>query len=118
MNNNMYGYNQYQMPKKKTNIGKIVLIILLVVIAIFAISFVIGMVILSKSNKLICESNEGNITIYYNDTGIVGYNANGLSYDLDGQKAYATKVGINAYLTEFESWFTTNTTCSCTIKEK
>ncbi len=68
------------------------------------------------SKKLVCKSSEGNITIMYNDKTIKGYTANGLSYDLDGQKKYAEQVGIDAYIKEFANWFKTNTTGSCEAK--
>lgn len=66
-----------------------------------------------SSKKLVCESAEGNITIMYTDNIITGYVAYGISYDLDGQKKYAEKIGIDAYIEEFSNWFSANTTGSC-----
>lgn len=97
-----------------------------VLIIIFAIIFVVvGLIILfvaiflitsASSKKLVCESDEGNITIMYNDKTITGYTAaNGLSYDLDGQKKYAEQIGIDAYMEEFSTWFKNNTTGTCNI---
>lgn len=73
----------------------------------------IFVIISAKSNKMVCKSNEGNITIMYNDKTITGYTAKNISYDLDGQKEIANQIGVEAYLTQFENWFITNTTGSC-----
>lgn len=80
------------------------------------ISFIFGFISYTTSTeKLVCTSNKGNITIRYNENGIVGYTATGLSYDLDTQKKYAKEVGIDAYITEFDNWFKSNTSGYCTI---
>ena len=104
--------------KKKNPIVKILAIIGGVVIGIIVLAFLIISIVSANSNKLICKSNEGNITIMYNDNEIVGYTANGMSYDLDQQKAYAKQIGVKAYLNEFSTWFSTNTTGTCETKEK
>ena len=65
------------------------------------------------SKKIVCKSNEGNITIRYNDKTIVGYSATKLAYDMEGQKTIANKIGIDAYIEEFKTWFKTNTTGTC-----
>ena len=54
----------------------------------------------------------------YNDKEIVGYTATGMSYDLDEQKAYAKRIGVDAYINEFSTWFSTNTTGTCEKQEK
>lgn len=94
------------MKKALMIIGGIVVGFIVLVIVIFAITS-------ATSEKLVCKSNEGNITIMYNDKTITGYTANGISYDLDGQKKYAEKVGVDAYISEFSTWFSSNTTGSC-----
>lgn len=94
---------------KKILIGLVIFVV--VVIALVALIF--GLVS-ANSNKLVCKSNEGNITIMYNDKEITGYTTKGMSYDLDGQKEYANQIGIEKYLDEFMVWFSTNTTGSCT----
>lgn len=110
--------NQNQPKKKKFNpliivfivIGVIVVLILLVV---FFFSFIFG-IISDSSNKLECKSNEGNITIMYNEEQILGYVSSDMTYDLDQQKEYAKQVGVDAYLEEFTDWFEKNTTGTCT----
>ncbi len=86
----------------------------IVLVSIAILGIIIFGVISATSKKLVCKSNEGNITIMYNNKSITGYTANGIEYDLEGQKKYADQVGIDAYLNEFSTWFKTNTTGSCT----
>ena len=84
--------------------------IFLFLVILFIILFLI---ISATSKKLVCKSNEGNITIMYNNKTISGYTANGLSYDLDGQKKYAEEIGIDAYIEEFSTMFSNKTAGSC-----
>lgn len=97
--------------------------IILAVIIVFAIIFIVAVywlvsMIFSNSNKLICESDEGDITILYSDSSITGYVANGITYDLDEQTEVAKQIGIDNYILQFQIWFETNTTGTCKIKEK
>lgn len=111
--------NYNPQPKKKTPIG---LIIGLAVGGFFLLMIIIGIIVLvtalASSKKMVCESNEGNITIMYNKKNIIGYTADGMSYDLDGQKEIAKQKGIDNYITEFNDWFVTNTTGTCKINGK
>ncbi len=111
-----------EQPKKK-HTGLMIGLIVFGVFFIFGIvAAVFGIKSLLNSTKysknLICVSDKGSITIKYNDTTIVGYLANGMKYDLDGQKAYAEKIGVNAYILEFNNWFIKNTSGKCTIDGK
>lgn len=84
----------------------IIALIVVVLVVIFVVFF-------KSSKKLVCKSEQGNITIMYNNKTITGYTANGIGYDFDGQKEYAEQVGIDAYIDEFSTWFSTNTTGTC-----
>ncbi len=95
------------MKKVLTVIGGLFLGLVIVVAIILIVTSL-------TSKKLVCKSNEGNITIMYNDKTITGYTAKGITYDMDGQKQIAEQIGIESYITQFESWFKTNTTGSCT----
>lgn len=95
------------MKKVLTVIGGLFLVLVIVVAIILIVTSL-------TSKKLVCKSNEGNITIMYNDKTITGYTAKGITYDMDGQKQIAEQIGIESYITQFESWFKTNTTGSCT----
>lgn len=100
--------------KKAGNIMKKVLMVIGgIVVAIVVIVIIIFVFVYSTSEKLVCKSEEGNITIMYNDKTITGYTANGISYDLDGQKEYAEQIGIDAYIEEFSRYFSNNTTGNC-----
>ena len=77
---------------------------------------VLYLIISATSKKLVCKSDEGNITIMYNDKTINGYTASGISYDLDGQKKYAEEIGIDAYIEEFSTMFSNKTAGSCSEK--
>ena len=93
---------------------KILMIIGGVVLGVVLLGGIVIFVISSTSNKLVCKSNEGNITIMYNDKTLTGYSAKGISFDYDGQKKIAEQIGVDVYLTEFATWFGNNTTGTCT----
>jgi hypothetical protein len=114
--NSNINYNNQQ--KRKNPIVKILAIIGGIFVGIIVLAVVIISIVSANSNKLVCKSNEGNITIMYNDNKITGYTATGISYDLEQQQTYAEQVGIQSYIDEFSTWFQTNTTGSCSIKEK
>ena len=99
------------MKKALMIIGGIVLALIILFIIIFAYTAL-------TSKKLKCKSDEGSITIMYNNKTITGYTAKNMSYDLDGQKEYAEQIGIEAYLDEFSEWFKTNTTGTCQNKKR
>ena len=66
-----------------------------------------------NSDKYICESEEGSITIMYRDGKIIGYTGKNIDYDLDGQQKLAEKIGIEEYFSEFKKWFEANTSGTC-----
>lgn len=119
-NNQMNNMNRQTNKKKKS--GTLVIFIIIGAVILFFVG-IIGLVTMlflnvsNNSNKLICKSKEGNITLMYDETGIIGYTQKGISYDLDSQQEYAKTIGINAYLDEFTEWFENNTTGTCTIQE-
>ena len=106
---------QQQPQKKKNNLVKVLAIIGGVVVGFIVLFIVIFSITSANSEKLVCKSDEGNITIMYNEKGITGYTATGMSYDLDAQKEVAKEIGMDAYITEFNSWFKSNTSGYCTI---
>lgn len=105
-------------PRKKNNI--IILVVVVVIIFIVAIISLVGVLFINvsnSSNKLICQSKEGNITLMYNSQELIGYTTSGMKYDLDEQKEYASEIGINAYIEEFKNWFENHTTGTCKKQE-
>ncbi len=110
--------NNQQTQKSKNTIVKIFAIIGAFVVGIIVLVVVIISFVSANSNKLICKSDKGNITIMYNDTTIKGYSANRIRYDLDQQRQVAEKIGIDNYISQFTTWFETNTSGTCSVKEK
>ncbi len=94
------------MKKILTIIGGITAIAVILCVAVF---FFVS----KTSEKLVCKSAEGNITIMYNDNTITGYTAVGITYDLDGQKEIAKQIGVEEYMNQFKAWFSENTTGTC-----
>lgn len=82
-------------------------------IALFVIIFMVASLI---SDKLVCKSSEGDITIMYTEKTITGYTANGITYDLDGQKKVFDEIGMDDYIKDFSNWFSSNTSGTCTKK--
>lgn len=125
VNNNVYPNQQVintnmQVPSKK-NSGSKVLIIVLIAIGLIVAGVVAFFVLVFKNltadaNKLVCKSNEGNITIMYKNDEIIGYTVVNMEYDLDEQKEYAKEIGIDAYILEFKEWFSSHTTGSCVVE--
>ncbi len=96
------------------SLKKVLMIIGGVVVAIVVIAILCFTVVSLTSEKLVCESKEGNITIMYDDNKIKGYTATGgITYDLDGQQKIAEEIGVKSYLEQFKLWFSTNTTGTC-----
>ena len=111
----MPNYNDFS--KQKNNTLKIVFMVIGGIVVFFVVLWcVVFFGISGSSKKLVCKSNEGNITIMYTEKQITGYTSNGITYDLDGQKQVAQQIGIESYLSQFESWFAANTTGTCERK--
>ena len=92
---------------------KVLMIVGGLVLGLVVIGAVVIFIVTGTSKKLVCKSPEGDITIYYTDKAITGYSSNGVSYDLDGQKAVAKQIGTAAYVEEFKDWFESASTGSC-----
>lgn len=104
--------------KKKSSAPKVIAIVGGIFGGLLVLGLVIFFFVSANSDKLICKSKEGNITIMYNKDGLTGYTISGMSYDFEEQKKYAKQIGVDAYTKEFSEWFSTNTTGSCTINGK
>ena len=95
------------------------LIIIGIVVGIIVVASVILLGgVFSSSNKFVCKSDKGNITIYYNDKALTGYTAVGIEYNLDDQNKIAKEIGVKKYLEDFNQWFVTNTGGICDKVEK
>lgn len=113
-------YNNLNQPvnKPKNNTKKVLIIIFVVIFAFIALIAAFFWYVSSTSNKLVCKSKEGNITIMYDDSSITGYVASGITYDMDQQSDIVDIIGIDSYISQFKVWFEENTTGTCSIKEK
>lgn len=92
---------------------KVFMIIGIVVVALVIAGIILFKIVDITSDKLVCTSDEGNITIMYNDKALTGYKAKNISYDFDGQNDIAKEIGVEEYLEQFKVWFSTNTTGTC-----
>lgn len=93
---------------------KVLMIIGGVLLGLVTLGCAIFAIVSLTSHKLRCESSRGDITIMYNDDSITGYNANGISYDMDEANIYVKSIGgIENYLVEFNDWFVENTSGTC-----
>lgn len=115
--NNICNHNNL-LNLKKNKLIKILAILGGVVVRFIILFIVIFSITSASSEKLVCKSDEGKITIMYNNKTITDYTANGVSYDLDAQKEYAEQIGIDAYIKEFSNWFKNNTSGTCLIDGK
>ena len=77
------------------------------------VAVVVVIIVSLTSKKLVCKSDQGDITIMYNNKTLKGYTAKGMTYNLKEQQEYAEQIGVEAYLDEFTTWFETNTTGTC-----
>ena len=95
---------------------KVLTIIGGIVVGLIVLGGVIFFFVSMTSNKLICKSSLGNITIMYNDKELTGYKTSGMSYQFDDQKEYAKRIGVANYIEEFKGWFVENTEGTCEEK--
>ena len=104
------GPRVYAVEKQKNNLPVVLVLtfIVLLVAGYFVYTFMD-----TATKKMVCESNQGTISITYNKTTIVGYRSDNITYDIYEQRTYADEVGIKQYLDEFEEWFKVNTNGSC-----
>lgn len=87
-------------------------------VCIFVVLLVIGLVVYITVNKgnskeLVCTSNAGNITIYYDKSTVIGYTQNGYDYSLLSEKSRAETIGIDKYIEEFTNTFVSATNGTC-----
>ncbi len=85
-----------------------------IVVGLIILGGIVFFTIYVKSDKIICSSSVGNITILYNEEELTGYTTSGdLSFDFDTQNAYAETIGTKDYIQEFKVWFDENTDGTC-----
>ncbi|MDD2625423.1 MAG: hypothetical protein PHR55_01485 [Bacilli bacterium] len=93
---------------------KYIIIIGGVVVGIIALLIVVFIFVGSNSEKLVCKSTEGNITLMYSDKELVGYTSVGtITFDMDVANTVVKEVGIKSYIEQFKVWFSDNTDGTC-----
>ena len=86
-------------PKKK----KILVIVAVISVLAIALVSVFIWLVFFKQFSLICSSDKGDITIYYNHSKITDYKSNGMELNIDEQNKLFTKLGSEEYIKQFKS---------------
>ena len=94
------------MKKVLMFIGGFVLVAVIAGVALFLFVF-------NTSDKLVCTSKEGDITLMYKGEELKGYTAKNITYDTDVAKNSIKLVGMEEYLRQFKIWFEANTSGTC-----
>ena len=87
-------------PKKK----KILVIVAVISVLAIALVSVFIWLVFFKQFSLICSSDKGDITIYYNHSKITDYKSNGMELNIEEQNKLFTKLGSEEYIKQFKSW--------------
>jgi len=70
----------------------------------------------NNTKQLVCKSNNGNITLTYDENSIIGYTSSGYSFDLLLEQGRFSQLGMDRYIEEYSNTFNTNTFGTCTIE--
>lgn len=100
---------------KKSNVKKIIIIAVIIILVLIIVGAVIIMMTSSQSsssienrNKLVCNSEQGNLTIFYNNENLTKYEADNLTFDIDGQNKIVDEIGVRTWIEDFSLWFRMN----------
>lgn len=96
-------------PKKK----KILVIVAVISVLTIALVSVFIWLVFFKQFSLICSSDKGDITIYYNHSKITDYKSNGMELNIDEQNKLFTKLGSEEYIKQFKSWHKKTSGADC-----
>jgi len=96
-------------PKKK----KILVIVAMISVLAIALVSVFIWLVFFKQFSLICSSDKGDITIYYNHSKITDYKSNGMELNIDEQNKLFTKLGSEEYIKQFKSWHKKTSGADC-----
>lgn len=113
MGNNSTSYYRpqvYAVTKPKSNMF---VVISLTTGLLLILGYIVFMLYNTASRKMECTSSIGNITIIYNKKSVTGYKSTTIPYNIYEQREKADSMGIDAYLDEYQKWFTENVGGSC-----
>ena len=98
---------------KKPKNKKIFIVVAVISVLIVALVSVFIWSVFFKQFSLICSSDKGDITIYYNHSKITDYKSNGMELNLEAQNKLFTKLGSEEYIKQFRAWHkkTSGTDC-------
>ena len=96
-------------PKKK----KVFVIVAVISVLTVALVSVFIWSVFFKQSSLVCSSDKGDITIYYNHSKITDYKSNGMELNIDEQNKLFTKLGSEEYIKQFTSWHKKTTGVDC-----
>ena len=99
---------------KKSNKKLLLIGLVIFIVAIFGIIMFVS----SNSNKLICKSSKGKLTIMYDEERVTGYTTAGFEFDMDYSNDLIEEIGLDEFLTSFEEMFEQKYDGTCEIKEK
>lgn len=96
-------------PKKK----KILVIVAVISVLAIALVSVFIWLVFFKQFSLICSSDKGDITIYYNHSKITDYKSNGMELNIEGQNKIFERLGSDEYVRQFKDWFKESSGVDC-----
>lgn len=98
---------------KKPKNKKIFIVVAVISVLTVALVSVFIWSVFFKQFSLICSSDKGDITIYYNHSKITDYKSNGMELNLEAQNKLFTKLGSEEYTKQFRAWHkkTSGTDC-------
>ena len=89
---------------KKPKNKKVLVIVVVISVLIVALVSVFIWSVFFKQSSLICNSDKGDITIYYNHSKIADYKSSGMELNIEEQNKLFTKLGSEEYIKQFKSW--------------
>lgn len=98
--------------KKPKNKKLLIVVAVISVLAVALVSVFIWSVFF-KQSSLICNSDKGDITIYYNHSKITDYKSNGMELNIEEQNKLFTKLGSEEYIKQFKSWYKKTSGVDC-----
>lgn len=98
---------------KKPKNKKIFIVVAVISVLTVALVSVFIWSVFFKQFSLICSSDKGDITIYYNHSKITNYKSNGMELNIDEQNKLFTKLGSEEYIKQFKSWHKKTTGVDC-----
>ena len=87
--------------KKPKNKKVLAIVIVISVLTVALVSVFIWSVFF-KQSSLTCNSDKGDITIYYNHSKITDHKSNGMELNIDEQNKLFTKLGSEEYIKQLK----------------